>query len=328
MRKNQNYLLRCGKSEVRLVILKRIWVCTSKYAKLHRIYLLNTGESDRGKIYQSFKDDLDSKIKTEPTMEPLNGSALIEDIPYYIDFKNINEDSYLYSFKEKIEEILEDNPPNVIGFSKKKGNDIKNFEENEGIKFIVGQSDNNLYFLHAPNNSIIKNKAVMTLSITKNSTVFKVPKGIQIPPAITAKFDCISNKLFVYDVNRFESMLALNENQKAKSKSVLKKFSNGEYTISVEKYRFIGLDNEEVYQKLSMSKRAIRRLSKYTPTEEEYSISQIKKAVDKLDKDLRVSFDDEAKTIKVTPNTAKTFVGIIHNIIVQRLISGEVEIAI
>ncbi|MFS0616040.1 hypothetical protein [Lederbergia ruris] len=120
----------------------------------------------------------------------------------------------------------------------------------------------------------------------------------------------------------------MNENQKAKSRAVLNTFSQGQYKISLESYTFSGLDNQDVYQNLSMSKRAIRRLAKYQPPEEEYSIVQIKEAVNKLDEDLRVTFDDVQKTINVNPNTAKTFVGIIHNSIVQRLISGEVEIAI
>lgn len=72
----------------------------------------------------------------------------------------------------------------------------------------------------------------------------------------------------------------------------------------------------------------MRRLSKYQPSQEQYSISRIKEAVEKLDENLKVNFDDDKKVIHITPETAKTFVGIIHNSIVQRLISGEIEIAI
>lgn len=310
--------------------LNNIWVCTSKNSKLYRLYLLNTKKPDREEIFNIFSDDLKSKVEGESSMKALSGNSLIEDIPYYVDFKNIKKGNYLRPFKEKVEEILKDNPANIIQFSNNpiKTSQIKNFEENEGIKFIIAQSENRLYFLQATNNSVIKNKSVLTLSVTEDSTVVKVPKGIQIPPAITAKYDCKNKRLYVYDVNRFESMLTLNENQKEKSKSVLNKFEKGEYTISKEKYKLTGLDDDEVYKSLSKSKRAIRRLSKYTPSEEEYSITQIKEAVNKLDKDLRVTFDDELKTIQVDPNTARTFVGIIHNIIVQRLISGEVEIPI
>lgn len=310
--------------------LQKIWLCTSKNSNLHRIYFLHTEDATRESIFACFEDDLNRKVVTEQTMDKLNGNALIDDIPYYIDFADIQEESYLHPFKEKVEEILGDNPSRVIQFSKNpiKINEIRSFEDNEGIKFIIAQSNDAVYLLYAPNNSVIKNKSIMSLSITENSTVLTVPKGIQIPPIVTAKFDCSNNRLFVYDVNRFESMLTLNENQKAKSRAVLNKFSQGEYKISSENYTFSGLDNQEVHQKLSRSKRAIRRLSKYHPSEEEYSIVQIKEAVNKLDEDLRVIFDDETKTINVTPNTAKTFVGIIHNSIVQRLISGEIEIAI
>jgi len=47
-----------------------------------------------------------------------------------------------------------------------------------------------------------------------------------------------------------------------------------------------------------------------------------------LNEDLRVTFDDENNAILVTSETAKTFVGIINNIIVERLISGDIEIPI
>ena len=310
--------------------IKRIWLCTSKNSKLHRIYLLHTGNSERTAIYKCFEDDLNRKIETEASMDKLNGNALIDDIPYFVKFEDIFEESYLYPFKEKVEEILSDNPPTVIQFTKNpvKVGEITNFEENEGIKFIIAQSDETLYFLYAPSNSIIKNKLVMSFSITENSTILDVPKGIQIPPVVSAKFNCNDKKLYVYDVNRFESMLTLNENRKAKSQAVLNKFIQGEYKISSENYTFQGLDDQEVQQQLSMSNRSIRRLSKYQPSQENYSIDRIKEAVRMLDADLRVTFNDEAKVIKVTSDTAKTFVGIIHNSIVQRLISGAIEIAI
>lgn len=310
--------------------LKRIWLCTSKNSKLHRIYLLQTGNSERTAIFNCFEDDLNRKRDLEQSMDKLNGNALIDDIPYYVSLEDIKEESYLHPFKEKVEEILGNNPPTVIQFSNNpvRIGEITNLEENEGVKFIIAQSDDCLYFLYAPSNSIIKNRLIISFSITENSTILKVPKGIQIPPAITAKYNCADKKLYVYDVNRFESMLTLNENQKAKSQAVLNKFIQSQYKISSENYTFKGLDNQEVQQKLHMSNRAIRRLSKYQPSQENYSIDRIKEAVSRLDADLRVTFDDVSKVINVTPDTAKTFVGIIHNSIVQRLISGEIEIAI
>lgn len=308
--------------------LEKIWLCTSKNSKLHRVYLLHTGDTERKAIYNCFKDDLDRKEATESSMEKLNGNALIDDIPYHINLIDITPQGYLNPFKETVEEIINDNPPTVIQFSKNplKSGEIKTFEENEGIKFIIAQSNDNLYFLQAPSNSIIKNRLLMTLSITENSSVVQVPKGIQIPSSVTAKLTCSDKKLYVYDVNKFESMLTLNENQKAKSQAVLNKFVQGEYKISSEDYSFKGLDAHDVQQKLHMSSRAMRRLAKYQPSADNYSIEQIKQAVNKLDEELRVIFDDDNKIIKVNENTAKTFVGIIHNSIVLRLISGEVEI--
>lgn len=191
--------------------LLKIWLCTSKNSNLYRIYLLQTGDTERRDIYDCIYEDLNKKLTEEQSMDELNGNALIDDIPYYISFEDIQVDSYLYSFKEKVEEILDENSLRVIQFSKNPLNigDIVNFEDSEGIKFIIAQSDKNLYFLYANSNSIIKNRLVMSLSISENSTILKVPKGIQIPPGVTAKYNCVEKKLYVYDVNRFESMLTL-----------------------------------------------------------------------------------------------------------------------
>lgn len=309
---------------------KKIWVGTSKSANLHRIYMLQTGNPEREAIYECVEEDLKIKKEQESSLEQLNGNALIDDIPYYVDFTGINEGSYLFPFKEKVEIILSANSPSVIQFSKNplKSGEIKNFEENEGVKFIAAQTDHEIYFMYISNNSVIKNRVVMNFDINEHSTVLSIPKGIQIPPAVTARIDTATKRLYVYDVNKFESMLTVNENKKAKSQATLNKFISGEYKISAENYSFMGLDNPSVQQNLKMSSRAVRRLAKYQQPQTPYSISQIKEAVGKLEAHLQVEFDDVNKTIIVNQQTAKTFVGIIHNGIVMRLISKEVEIAI
>jgi len=310
--------------------LERIYVCTSKNSKLYRIYLLQTGDKEKQSIYNNFKSDLAIQISEESEMNILNGNALIEDIPYYLEFSEIDEKSYLHDFKEKIESLLNEPEEKIIQFSNKSrsNGEIKNLEENEGIKFLIVQDEQSLYFLSIARNAVIKNKSILSVSITENTTIVDVPKGIQVPPVVTARYDRTDEKLYVYDVNRFESMLTLNENRKAKSQAVISKFVQGEYTISSSQYKFSGLNENAVTQKLYSSARAVRRLSKYNAPDTNYSIEQIKEAVNKLDVSLRVTFNDTNKTIEVTPDTAKTFVGIIHNSIVQRLISGEVEIAI
>lgn len=310
--------------------LERIYVCTSKNSKLYRVYLLQTGDTEKSGIYKHFEGDLIPKKSNEAEMDELSGTALIEDIPYYLELEKVNEDSYLFGFKEVIGELLNNQTQNVIQFSKfgKLAGEVKNFDEDEGIKFIIAQDESSLYFLAISNNSVIKNKPVLSISVTDNTTVVNVPKGIQLPPAVTARLDRSSKFLYVYDVNRFENMLTLNENRKAKSQAVITKFIQGDYTISTSNFKFVGLEQEAVKQKLFSSARAVRRLSKYTEPESSYSIVQIKQAVNRLDSELRVEFDEDNNTIKVTPETAKTFVGIINNIIVERLISGDVEIVI
>ncbi|PNY98036.1 hypothetical protein CD131_10290, partial [Staphylococcus muscae] len=94
--------------------LERIYVCTSKNSKLYRIYQLQTGDTEKNSIYNAFNNDLKEKKEAENDMEVLNGNALIEDIPYYIDFKNILEESYLYTFKSEIENLLNNQTDRVI----------------------------------------------------------------------------------------------------------------------------------------------------------------------------------------------------------------------
>ncbi|EGQ2894683.1 hypothetical protein EOQ13_11085, partial [Staphylococcus pseudintermedius] len=86
--------------------LERIYVCTSKSSRLYRIYLLQTGDNEKDIIYNTFRNDLQQKMATEHEMQILNGNALIEDIPYYIDFDEILEESYLYNFKSEIEKCM------------------------------------------------------------------------------------------------------------------------------------------------------------------------------------------------------------------------------
>ncbi|GGJ01850.1 hypothetical protein [Paenibacillus hunanensis] len=310
--------------------LQKIWVCTSKSSRLHRIYLLQTDGTTRTAIRECFEEDLSLHRDNETSMVKLDGSALIDDIPYFIPLSDIDEEEYLYAFKEKVVEILDNQACNVIHFSKNPfaTQEIKDFEENEAIKFIIAQSNNSLYFLQVPSTSVIKHKLVLSMSITANSTSLIVPKGIQVPYTVTARLNCSDRTLFVYDVNKFESMLTLNENQKMKSQLTLDKFLNGHFKISTEDYTFTGLDAQEVRSELDKSIRATRRLAKYKPDQVQHSITKIKEAVDRLDVNLRVAFDDNNRTIHITAETARTFVGIIHNSIVERLISGTIEIAI
>lgn len=312
------------------MMLERIYVCTSKQGNLYRIYKLQTGDREKQTIFDAFSRDINNKISNETSMERYNRTALIQDIPYTIKFDDILETSYLNYFKIEIEDLLNNMPENVIQFRRfgKLEGEVKNFADNEGIKFLIVQDETSLYFLSISNNTVIKNKPVVSLSITQDTTVVNVPKGIQVPPAVTARLRREDKKLFVYDVNRFESMLTLNENLKAKSHEVINKFKKGDYTISDQRYHVIGLDNKDVINELFRSARAVRRLAKYRIEESEYSIEQIKSAVNKLDKTIRVNFDEDNRTIEVTSSSSKTFVGIIHNSIVQRLISGDIEITI
>ncbi|WP_232756286.1 hypothetical protein [Macrococcoides caseolyticum] len=50
-------------------------------ALLFHFYLLQTDDSVKRSIYNEISEDVQSNMKDETTMEEINGSALIEDIP-------------------------------------------------------------------------------------------------------------------------------------------------------------------------------------------------------------------------------------------------------
>lgn len=309
-----------------------LYVCTAKGQKLNRIYHLITGDKLKEQVIDYVSSDLYEKQKSESDMGFLSGSALIEDIPYFVEMNDIKEDSYLNDFKNVIIGLLnpEGTTPKVLQLKKrgKDKNEIENFEENEGIKFFIIVGQESVYFLHVSRNAMIKNIPFLKMSVTNQSTMIQVDRGVKFPQFITARLDRNSNNLFVYEVDNFEAMLMMNENKKEKSKSVVKKFKNDQYKVSKEEYSVKGLDDKGVENNLFSSKRAVRRLAKYDEKIEHFEIGKIEKAIKRLDEKKQVRIDHEKKAIYVTPDSAKTFVGIIHNVIVERLISGKVEIII
>ena len=310
--------------------IERVYLCTSKNSKLYKIHMLNTGDEEKREILKVFEGDLEKNLKNEPHLPKLKGNALIDDLAYFVEFSKIdeNKDNYLMPFKAKIEELLENPSVETVKFKKgkvKREDSTKSLEAKEGIKFLIVQDDKSLYFLSISRNSILKNKTILNCGMTNNAVTVKVPRGIQIPPTVTARLNREDKKLFVYDVNQFETMLTLNEHQKAKSKAVINKFIHGEYTIS--SYKIKGLTEKNVTDELYSSARAVRRLSKYSQNNSNYPIEKVKEAVSHLENDeLKVEFDDENNQIIVKKENVKTFVAIIHDSIVKRLISGEVEL--
>lgn len=316
--------------------IERIFICTSRRANLYRAYSLITGEKVKNQILNTFRSDLENKLEREDRIFEYNQNSLIQEIPYKINRSKINSNSYLKDFNDIIQCIIENkdkdgNKIETIEFKNSigrgKAGEITNFQNDEGIKFLIVQEEKSLYLLKVSNNTIIKNRTIMSLSITKETTLVEIPRGIQVPTEVTARIDRKTNDLFVYNVDSFEKMLTLNENVRAQSKETLDRFRSGEYTISTQKYKFDGID-DTVEQELNKSIRSLRRLSKYQNPETTFTINKIKKAINKLDKKDRVEFDDKNKRIKITPKTVKTFVAIIHNGIVERLISGDVELII
>lgn len=313
-------------------LTENIWVFTSKRGKLHRGLLLQAAEKTKEEIFDFFSDDIKDK-ELQNDLEEYSGVRLIQDLPYYIKLDSIKEENYLFDFKETIMAMIESRiTPSMVTFKDAliKTGIVNNLEKNESIKFIGVLKDGIVYFLALNNSGIVKNKSYINFGddINTNVSVFSVPRGIQIPTIITAKLDIAQKTLFVYDVNKFEGMLSSKEQRITKSKKVLENFESGEYKVSKEEYSVKGLLNDEVWNVIENSNRSLRRLVKYDPSNELYEIEKIESAVKKLVPNLRVDIDADKKIINVTPETVKTFVAIIHNNIVLRLISGDVELGL
>lgn len=100
--------------------IQGIYVCTAKGQKLNRVYHLITGDELKKQVIDYVSSDLDDKQKGEHDMGVLSGSALIEDIPYYVEMDDIEENSYLYDFKNIITQLInpEGAPPKVLQLKK------------------------------------------------------------------------------------------------------------------------------------------------------------------------------------------------------------------
>src|SRR5699024_6778004 len=163
------------------------------------------------------------------------------------------------------------------------------------------------------------------LSLNKNSTIINLNNSVPVPEEVTATYDCQSEELFVHNVFQFERMLHLYDSYKEKAKSNIEDFIHGTHSVGKEGYRVNGLDKQEVKNAIMGSVRTMKRIANFERSE--FYIENIERAVNMIpDEKQRVTFDHQTKEIKVSPNNVRTFVAIVHDSIVHRVISGEVKI--
>ncbi len=148
--------------------------------------------------------------------------------------------------------------------------------------------------------------------------------GIPIPTDITAVIRKEDFRLFVLNVLDFERMIGLRQAKLEKAEQCLKDFENGVHTIGQEKWKVTFENMNSIKANLSKRLRNINRLYDYDESQVNYSIQNIERAVNKLQEDKRIKFQD--RNILVTQDSFNTFTAILHDGIVQRVLSGDYDI--
>ncbi|MBC1435906.1 hypothetical protein HB848_11210 [Listeria rocourtiae] len=312
------------------MVFSNVWVGTSKNSKLHRAYHLGTDKDMRATMIESLNM---KELPADTDIKEIDNQSLVTEQSYYIDMNGVGEEHYLHALKDTIlkQGALNANTEMVTFKKRKSKNEFST--EYEKPRFMVYETveheRNILLFMFINSRKYVRKATFLDFkyfSTGSTPTIIGLDSAIPIPTFITAKYDRDSGKLFVYDVLAFEKMLHLNELYQKKAEESIKQFQSGNYFIGHEKYVLTGLD-ESVKQKLQTNTRTIVRLAKYDNNVIQHGIRQIKEAVSQIkNKEEHVIFNDQQKCIEINGSNCMTFVGIIHNSIVKRLISGEVVV--
>ncbi|MGN8721206.1 Kiwa anti-phage protein KwaB-like domain-containing protein [Paenibacillus barengoltzii] len=274
---------------------------------------------------QSLDEEIMSKIKNNnldiSSYKPFNTQALIDEDQFYLDLQNIDDKDEFYFINQGLVNLDLGHAP-VIGLEK---SDFEALEKRkESIRFLIIEEKDKFKLLYlSPYKNILKNKHGFTIG--SKSIKFDIFYGIVYPEYITAILDKNNWRLSVANVINFERMFKLKAVRLAKAKSVFQQFKNGKLTISQDKLKVkfdkaINLDKKQ-YQKV----RQITYISSYDPNGMKYNTSNIKKAMKHLPKDEKLSIEN--KTIHVdNEKQFKTFAAILHDSILQRMVSGKYEI--
>lgn len=309
--------------------VKNLWVGIGRNAKINRILHLPGNSTLKRELIKSTLESYKGYHSIKTSIGKWSRKALILEETYYIDINAIDEMHTLSNIKEKIfsrDSLSSTNE--VISFGRKKE---QNLEKNDSLKFLLVELQDEIIFLLINSRKTIKKANIFNIfnkseGVGIDSNIVEINSGIHIPERVTAVYDKVENRLYVLDVLGFENMLYIHEANKEKALEKYNKFVQGEYKLGTEKW-MVEFDNSKLIKdEIIKSTRAVNRLAIYD-NDSSYNIKQIRNAVNQLNNETsRVVFDDENNKVKVDVNNYKTFIGIIHNGIVKRLISGEVEV--
>ncbi|MDT9522588.1 hypothetical protein [Streptococcus mutans] len=251
-----------------------------------------------------------------------NKNSLIEELTYFVDLGNLSENSYLLPFYDIVKQ---DNLIVEAEQIKLSSQEFRKIEKSqERIGFLLIELEEEYLLLAIPTRGAIKNKTYLNLDVGSKANIVDMHYGIPIPTDITAMIRKEDFRLFVLNVLDFERMIGLRQAKLEKAEQCLKDFENGVHTIGQEKWKVTFENMNSIKANLSKRLRNINRLYDYDESQVNYSIQNIERAVNKLQEDKRIKFQD--RNILVTQDSFNTFTAILHDGIVQRVLSGDYDI--
>ena len=133
---------------------------------------------------------------------------------------------------------------------------------------------------------------------------------------------------YVWNVNGHEYLFKLHEINKTYAKDVIERFSQHRpgFLVSSDNYEVNFPSTDELFATVENDLRTINRLAKYHGGADDFTMDKVREANSRLKEKDRVQIDDKQKTITVDKRCIGTFTALIHNLLLERLISGDVEI--
>lgn len=305
--------------------IQAVLVVTSRNNKLDKTFLIAAGNEIKDSISKEFENSINFFLKDKDSINKFNKNALINDEKYYYGL-NLNEYDYLDDLNNIISsDWTKLNILNLVN-TKRKGLEIK-----DNFRIFIIKDEEHIYFTFLTSKFLIRKKTIFDFSYKNDNTSLKsknigyVENGIMLPNDFNSVYDIKNKKLYVVNPDLFEKMIYIHEKNKAIAEKVFEKFQKSNYKLSKEKYS-VKFDNpNQIKSRILESSRDSSRLAKYDQSEQ-FGIERIKLAVGKLNNEQKLKFDDEKKLIDVNEQNYKTFVAVIHDSIVERIISGDIEV--
>ncbi|ECL0113037.1 hypothetical protein FJS18_12170 [Listeria monocytogenes] len=311
------------------MIYDNAWVGINKNKKLDRIQLLHLSQKDRDKIVAEIENI--SELAGKKELKKYSTDSLLFEDGYYIDLEELPVNNLLEDFVNRfLMKTTLSVYDNIIPTSDNTNCDGKLDLDKDKFKFILLESDTDCLFLPIQSRGVVKGGSILNIpkvfTTGNKSVLYDIGAGITVPTTVCAQYDKNSGCLYVFDNVDFEMMLGTFEQKKALAKENLLHFKERNFKVAAEKYsvKFDGYDKIE--EAILNQKRPTIRLSKYKESGTEFTIDRIREAVERLPITDQVSICSENRIIEVNEDNYKTFIAIIHDSIVERLISRDIAL--